>query len=356
MNGPALNGTIHLFVAFDWGDEIDLERARQLLPAAAQQDLPRRRRTPLSFSYRPAPLYLALAATHLEVAGWGSPECSAGLTLFDFGAVSLSIRIPFQCDRAELLRRAAVFADPQSIVKQARDLVIAHFQQLQPAIQDPQWHERWSEDYIVFQLTPELIASASDSAWLAGLVHLEAGILSSEEIAEAVRLRLTYSPDDLFVPDWSAAVLIDRECDETLQAIEFANLQLLEFRHIDNRLDDNLAAASREVRVRNWSRFWRWHAQPLRRLGELKLEANDLFERTGNVLKLVGDPYLARVYRLVSQRFHLESWEHEIERKLEVLEGIYQVVSDQASEFRTEFLELIVVILIMIEIILAFVH
>ena len=32
------------------------------------------------------------------------------------------------------------------------------------------------------------------------------------------------------------AVLVDRECDETLQTIEFANLQLLEFRHIDNRL------------------------------------------------------------------------------------------------------------------------
>ncbi len=59
----------------------------------------------------------------------------------------------------------------------------------------------------------------------------------------------------------------------------------------------------------------------------LKVEATDLFERTGNVLKLVGDQYLARVYDLlVSVRFHLKEWEESIRRKLEVAEGVYQVV------------------------------
>jgi uncharacterized Rmd1/YagE family protein len=74
------------------------------------------------------------------------------------------------------------------------------------------------------------------------------------------------------------------------------------------------------------------------------------------VLKLVGDPYLARVYRIVARRFHMETWIESIQRKLEVAEGVYQVLSDQAGSFRTEFLELTVVILILIEIILAFVR
>lgn len=86
------------------------------------------------------------------------------------------------------------------------------------------------------------------------------------------------------------------------------------------------------------------------------MEANALYERTGNALKLVGDPYLARVYRLVAARFHLDTWEENIQRKLEVAEGVYQVVSDQASHFRTEFLEVVVVLLILIEIVLAFMH
>jgi uncharacterized Rmd1/YagE family protein len=94
----------------------------------------------------------------------------------------------------------------------------------------------------------------------------------------------------------------------------------------------------------------------MRQLGELKVEANALFERTGNVLKLVGDSYLARVYRLVDTRFHLDAWEKNIQRKLEVAEGVYQVVADQASSFRGEFLELIVVLLIALEIVMAFVR
>jgi hypothetical protein len=192
--------------------------------------------------------------------------------------------------------------------------------------------------------------------WIAGLVHLENSPLSTEEIVEALKLRLRYGPDDLFVPDWAAAFLIDDDCDETLEAIEFANLQLLEFRHIDNRLDDNLSGAYRLIHPLTRSRlpFWRIHARPLRVLSELKVEANELFERTENVLKLVGDPYLARVYRLVATRFHLQAWEESIQRKLEVAEGVHQVLADQAGTLRMEFLEILVVLLILMELVLAF--
>ncbi len=160
--------------------------------------------------------------------------------------------------------------------------------------------------------------------------------------------------------DWAAAVLFDPDpaCGETLQVIEFANLQLLEYRNIDDRLDDNMTSAYRLVHEANRSRlrFWRSHDRPLRVLGELKVEANDLFERTGNVLKLVGDQYLARVYGMLAARFHLREWEASIQRKLEVAEGVYQVIADQATAYRTEFLEVIVVILIVVEILLAVFH
>jgi uncharacterized Rmd1/YagE family protein len=91
----------------------------------------------------------------------------------------------------------------------------------------------------------------------------------------------------------------------------------------------------------------------LRTLGELRVEANGLFERTGNALKLLGDQYLSRIYRLAATRFHLKEWERNIQRKLDVAEGVYQVVSDQAATYRTEFLEIIVIILIALEIVLS---
>jgi hypothetical protein len=72
-----------------------------------------------------------------------------------------------------------------------------------------------------------------EGAWLAGLLRLEAGPLAAEQIADALGRRISYSPGDLVLVDWGAAVVVDRDCVETLRTLEFANLQLLEFRLID---------------------------------------------------------------------------------------------------------------------------
>ncbi len=59
------------------------------------------------------------------------------------------------------------------------------------------------------------------------------------------------------------------------------------------------------------------------------------------------------MYSLVAKRFHLEEWEQSIHRSLEIVEGVYVVISDQAATLRTEMLEIIVIILILFEIIMA---
>jgi hypothetical protein len=354
MATDLLSGTLHVFVAFDWGDEILLEKVAQLVPTSVVA-LPRRRRTPSSFSYHPAPLRMALEPALLDLALLSGAKASADVTLFDFGAVSLAFHVPFRLSADALRDLAGALADPSAILQKARAALLPLHNQLLPAINDPSWHVELSEEYFVFQFQPDQLGVSGDNACLAALVHLESEPLSLDEQNEAVRLRISYSPHDLFIPDWTAAVIFDQDCEETLQVIEFGNLQLLEFRHIDNRLDQSLSVASRTLQplVRSYLPFWRGYSRPLRLVGQLKVEANDLFERTGNVLKLVGDPYLARVYRLLSTRFHLETWEENIRRKLEVLEGVYQTISDQASHFRTEFLEVIVVLLIVLEVALA---
>jgi hypothetical protein len=364
--GPetVLTGTLHLYVAFDWGDEVDLERARQLVPAEVHE-LPRRRRTPPSIAYRPPPLRFRLAPVALGLpVGDGAPA-EAEATVFDFAAVSVAFRVPLRLPLADLLRLAGALAEPEPIHAAARAAIAPLHARLLPAVRDPAWRDDLSEEYFVFRLPPgdplpEVYPPVERGAWLAGLLRLEPGPLSDEEVTEALRLHLRYSPDDLFVPDWAAAVLIDAEpgCNETLQVIELANVQLLEYRNIDGRLDANMMGAYRLVHEARQGRlrFWRSYDQPLRALGELKVEANDLFERTGNVLKLVGDQYLARVYGLLAARLHLREWESSIQRKLDVAEGIYGVVSDQANAHRTEFLELVVIFLIVLEIVLAVFH
>ena len=347
-------GILHVYVAFDWGEEIDLNRARQLVPAEFQS-LPRRRRTPFSIAYRPPPLRFQLAPVGLRLAELGEVQATAEATVFDFAAVTVALHVPFRLPAAALTRLAGWLADSRPLVQAARTALEPLHQKLVSAITNPFWKDDLSEEYFLFHLPPPAPSLAADAAWLASLVHLEAGTLSPEEVEEALRLHLSYRPEDLFVADWAAAVLFDQECDETLQTIEFANLQLLEFRHIDDRLEQSLADAYRLVYParRSWLWFWHTHGGHLRALGGLKVEANGLFERTENVLKLVGDEYLSRVYRLLAGRFHLDDWEQDIQRKLEVAEGVYQVFSDQAASYRTEFLEIVVIGLIFFEIILA---
>src|SRR5438034_10287584 len=77
------SGTLHIYVAFDWGEQIQLEQAARQVPGS-RQELPRRRRTPSSISYRPPPLHLTLDPVPLELPEIGAVQAVAGVTLFDF--------------------------------------------------------------------------------------------------------------------------------------------------------------------------------------------------------------------------------------------------------------------------------
>jgi hypothetical protein len=356
-----LDAIIHLDFAFDIGYEIDLDRARLLLPGESAA-LARRKRTPESIRYRPAPLRAVIDASDLALPSLIRLDRPprAELSIFDFSAVSLAVAFPLRTHAEELLQLAGALADPAPLNASARALISPWIDRIRPAVIGFE-DSGLSEEYIIFQvLTPRDDWLEAHAAWVAGLVRLESGPLSDHEVREATRRSLAYSPHDLVVLDWAAGFVADRDCAETLQVIEFANVQLLEFRHIDDRLDDRLEAAYRLIRSgerRAWPVFgWRTQAGAVRQVRELEIEATSLFERADNALKLIGDQYLSRVYDLASARFHLAEWQQSIRRKLDTVGDVYDLLVQQASGTRLEVLEIIVVVLITIEIVLALVR
>jgi hypothetical protein len=351
-----LDTTVHLAFAFDVGDEIDLDRARPILQGEPGQ-LPRRRRNPESIGYRPPPIRVEVDPGEVRLPGdWGSIRPPRGeLTLFDFGAISLWVRFPMTASPAELLELAGALAEPAPLTVAARRLLDPWLRRIEPAVHEFAVSEM-SEEYIIFQLAgrrPGWLEQRPE--WIAGLVRLEAGPLSPGEVREATRLGLSYTPTDLVVLDWAAGFVADTDCADTLQVIEFANVQLLEFRHIDDRLDDRLEAAYRLIRPerRRRPRFWRSHGDAVRQIREMEIEATSLFERVDNALKLIGDHYLARVFEVASGRFHLRDWQNSIRRKLETVGDVYDLLVQQAGGQRMEALEITVVVLIALEIVLA---
>ncbi len=287
----------------------------------------------------------------------GAPPSRADLTVFDFGAIALATQFPVRMTAAELTSLAAALSDTAPLNTDARRVLAPWIERIRPAVYGFEVSDL-AEEYIVFQMNDVGAAWLQDQAdWIAGLVRLEAGPLSRDEVALATRLSLSYTPDDLVTLDWAAGFVADRDCADTLQVIEFANVQLLEFRHIDDRLDDRLEAAYRLIRPPSQGRrplaAWRPHSAAVRSVRELEIEATSLFERADNNLKLIGDQYLARVFELASTRFHLRDWEQNIRRKLDTVGDVFDLLTQQAGSTRTEVLEIIVIVLIATEIILA---
>ena len=356
-----LDATIHLAFAFDIGYEIDLDRARAMLPGESGL-LARRRRTPESIQYRPAPLRLTLDASGMALPGGlaTTRPPRAELTVFDFAAISLMVQFPVRASPYELRELAGNLAEPGPLNVAARLVVNPWIERLKTVVDGFEVSDL-IEEYIVFQIgdvKPEWITSNID--WIAGLIRLESGPLSAAEVREATKLGFSYTPDDLVMLDWAAGFVADRDCADTLQVIEFANVQLLEFRHIDDRLDDRLEAAYRLIHAeRGRGRrptLWRTHSATVRSVRELEIEATSLFERADNNLKLIGDQYLSRVFDLARTRFHLGEWQQSIRRKLEVVGDVYDLLVQQAGGTRMEVLEVIVVVLIALEILLALIR
>src|SRR5437773_11590829 len=172
-----LSGTLHVYVAFDWGEEVDLDHARRLVPAEVQ-GLARRPRTPPAFGYRPAPLRYRLGAVPLGLPELGVLAADADGTLFDFGAISAALRVPFHLTLPQLTRLAGWLAEPAEVMQASRSALTPLHDRLLPAIAKPQWREDLSEEFYVFELPPGAALEprtllADHAHWLAGLLLLD---------------------------------------------------------------------------------------------------------------------------------------------------------------------------------------
>ncbi len=84
----------------------------------------------------------------------------------------------------------------------------------------------------------------------------------------------------------------------------------------------------------------------------LIVDVLELTDRANNALKIIGDAYYARIYRAAVLRLALGDWHQQIDRKLESIGDMYRLVNDRDRGSRDQFLEIIVIILIALELIL----
>lgn len=386
------HGSCTALFVFDVAMQIDLDAADRLLrspgPAAAGVEgaaaLQREtlqpatppagghvRKAPSYFEYRPSPLRVTLSAPPFPLAASPGPgrvfatQPSVELLIFDFGAVCISYRIGLDgAALGDLLELSEQLFDCHALAADARSRVEALAAAIGAALAKPGFTPQ-VEDYIIFELrevAPEPAAAALAPAelvtahgrLLAQILRAERDDLSDEEIADALSCRVSYGLRDAAIIDWNAAVLLDRDAEDVRSVLEFANVELLEMRFLDDRLDEILEDAYYTVghaRV-GLRAFFPSGSTALRRMAKLQMDSALLFEGVNNALKLIGDQYLARVYRVAAQRFHLPERDQIIERKLSTLQSIYDKLSDHEASRRAAVLEWIIILLIAFEVVM----
>jgi hypothetical protein len=359
---PAVKqGRVHVFFAYDVGLSIDLERCKRHIAALTElARIKHKGHAPHYFQFDPPPLRVTQDIEPLKV-GTHRTTASVDMVLYDFGGVSVSYAVAFSGRFDDLLDLSIRLADSAHLREDSRRrvehlLAVIESTVLKPGI------AAVSEDYTIFQVDAfDEPISLEDlhvrfGADVARLLRSEIDALSEQEAGDALSNRVSFGVHDLAIIDWNAALLVDTEPEDVRTVLEFANMQLLEMRFLDAELD---RALDRSYELITMPRTWTQRRLPrsaragLARVAQMQVDGAILFERVSNALKLLGDQYLARVYRACSQRYRLAEWNSGILRKLETIESIYQKAHDASTNLRMETLEWIIIVLIAVEIVLS---
>ncbi len=351
-----LEGSCTVLFVHDVGHRIDLEAAeRRLGTLRSRIPLRHMKRVAPSASEIDEPLRVTASEPSVAIGAFRTRE-TVDVVLYEPGAVCTRFEIPFEATLEQLATLSDQLYDHEPLARRARERTAHLLEALGDAVEQPRLGDL-VEDYAVFRLTlpddvdPERLVTEQGPV-LARILRGEREALSAQEVEDALGRRLAFSREDMVLLDWYAAVLLGEGMDDELAVVELAVVELLELRELDASLDEALSAAWRLL-TRPSGGPWGRLAIPtrdLRRVAELQAESAMRFEGVSNAYKMLGDQYLARLYHAAAERFRLASWDAAIERKLQTLAHIHQVLAEGASSRRIEVLEWIIIVLIATEI------
>ncbi|MCU1221321.1 MAG: hypothetical protein JWN42_2518, partial [Candidatus Angelobacter sp.] len=188
------------------------------------------------------------------------------------------------------------------------------------------------------------------------IVRGELTPLADQERMEVLQGYMSYYANDLIVAGWNAAFIFDTSAgaEPTIRLLEYANSQLLQFRHYDEILTRELERVYDIVETRKGLLYgWRMRSAAAR-LRTMLLDVTELTERTNNALKFVGDMFFARVYKLCAVKIGVTDYQALVQEKLRTADELYDFMIEEFHQARAFLLEFIVVLILVIELFFLF--
>jgi len=312
---------------------------------------------PVSLQFDPIPLHLGTLAVTAAVA----------VRIYDFGVVALALRVAAVDltwpDYTALLNAMDAHVGDGGDGRLWDGLLARVRTLLAEALVRPT-ASAIEEDYLigtVHAFSEQLTAVAlQDRVDLVPLLSGEQRPLSDGARRDLLRQSYSYYTDDLVVLTWDRAFIYEPRADsDVADVLEVANAQLLEMRYYDELLDDELPrmyglvqSTRRSVNILLPRRF----ADLARRLYTLVAEVTELTEKVDNALQVTEDVYLARIYASALDLFRVRTVSAAVNRKLAIIRDTYTALYDEASSSRAGLMELLIIVLIALEIVLALVR
>jgi len=352
-----LQGSVLVLIQFDVSEEIRLDALRDIFGARRQE---------ASFKH-PAPGYVRFqrppVVERVEPLVMESGErLDVQIKYYDYGVLSVVFELPFSGDWDTLVRLSSRWVWDTDFTSFAQKIVKQKLERARPALVKP--YDEWlHEDYFVFHVrdiagnpsAEQLLAA--ERGRIAQIVRGETVPLSDGECQEILQSRISYYPNDLTVIGWNAAFLYDNQAgaETAIQLLEYANSQLLEFRHYDELLTRELQSVYEFMDNGGTSILTRWRtAKRASRLHTVLLDVNELTERADNAIKFLSDMFSARLYKVAASKIGVTDYKDLVNQKVHTAEELYRFMVDQFHQSRAFVLELMVVIILIIDLIWLF--
>jgi hypothetical protein len=181
--------------------------------------------------------------------------------------------------------------------------------------------------------------------------------LSKNARHHALEGLVQYAETDLTLIGWDSAVVFEPDGGtDVADVLEFALTHLLEFRVYDDLLDARLGELYDAVEAGR-QKIWRSPFEKIVADANTRyIEFSEFTDRIDNSLKVVGDYYLATVFRAAARRYRIPDWQQSIERNMRVLAEVSNLLQGELNARKSHLLEIVVIFLILFEIVMAFIR
>lgn len=356
------DGTLVVHRLLDVADDLDLGRADALLAGAgARADLPAGR--PGFVDWPDRPLTVGLGPRTLEVAGGPPLPATASARLFAHGVVSMRYEVPLPAgaDAAALSALVRRVADDAAVLATARRDADGLLARLAPAMLAPHAsgiHETYTVVSARALVPPGRPADVEGPDLARVLLGEPPDVaLSAQTVADVTRHRFAYTDADVAVLDWDTAFVLDPDDDRSVaDVLEVASAQLLELRWYDAVFERELLTVTEALSRPRAGLAWRFfgrYGRILRRVQHLVVESAEVVERVDAAVRVVGDLWLARVYRAAVERFRIPEGQADVRRRREAAADVASLLRHEASSALGHVLEASIVALIVFELVMA---